>query len=299
VIDAGETATLSITVMNAGPMQLTDATVSVSASLAGLTFPSGATVNIARIAPFESRVVSIPVGLAASFTGIGQLELTITVASDESCQTTLTHLVRTVVNADDAPASSTIDTVEAISTSWTPTGAGAQQIWARVEVSPFNHAWLGADFGGFSDTQLTSPALVVGGGAVVISFDHRHSFEADATTNYDGGMIEVSLDNGATWVDISTYAAPGYNGILSNCCGNPLAGRAAFTARNPSWPNRDAVSLNLGSGLAGQTIRLRFRIATDAAAGDYGWELDNLRVQGITNTPFSALVAETAVCRGR
>jgi hypothetical protein len=49
----------------------------------------------------------------------------------------------------------------------------------------------------------------------------------------------------------------------------------------------------------GQTIRLRFRIATDAAAGDYGWELDNLSVQGITNTPFSALVPETAVCRAR
>jgi hypothetical protein len=298
VIDAGETATLLITVMNAGPLELTDTTVSVDTALSGLTFPSGRSVRIARIAPFTSRQVSIPLGLAASFSGIGQLELTVTVANDESCQPTLTHTVRTIVNADDAPGTSRVDTVEGFSTAWTPTGTGAQQIWSRIEASPFNHAWLGVGFGAVSDTQLMSPPLVVGADPLVIAFDHRHSFE-DQTTPYDGGVIEVSLDAGATWVDISTYAAPGYNGTLSNCCGNPLSGRPAFTARNASWPNRDTVSLNLGTALAGQTIRLRFRIATDAAVADYGWELDNLSVQGITNTPFSALVAETSVCRGQ
>ena len=61
-----------------------------------------------------------------------------------------------------------------------------------------------------------------------------------------------------------------------------MAGRPAFTAHNPSWPNRNTVVLNLGTALAGQTIHLRFRIGTDAGAGDIGWELDNLSVQGIT-----------------
>ena len=298
VIDAGEAGTLLITVMNAGPLELTDTTVSVDASLAGVTFPSGRFARIARLPPFTSQQVSIPIGLAASFSGIGQLELTVTVANDQSCQTTLTQSIRAIVNADDAPGSSTVDTVEALSTPWTPTGAGAGQIWSRVEVSPFEHAWLGADFGAVSDTQLTSPALVVGADPLIISFHHRHSFE-DVTTAFDGGVIEVSLDAGATWVDISPYAAPGYNGTLSACCGNPLSGRSAFVGRNASWPNRNIVSLNLGTALAGQTIRLRFRIATDAAVADYGWELDNLSVQGITNTPFPALVPETAVCRGR
>jgi hypothetical protein len=44
---------------------------------------------------------------------------------------------------------------------------------------------------------------------------------------------------------------------------------------------------------------LRFRIGTDVFLGDEGWELDNLAFQGITNTPFPALVPETAVCRAR
>jgi large repetitive protein len=299
VVDAGETATLQITVMNAGPLELTNTTVSVDASLSAVLFPSGRSVRLARISPFSSEVVSIPVEVASSFTGIGQLALTVTIANDQSCQQTLTHTVRTIINADDAPASTRVDTVEALSTAWTPTGAGAEQIWSRLEVSPFDHAWVGLDFGALSDTQLTSPALVVGTAPLLVSFDHRHSFEADATTTYDGGVVEVSTDGGATWVDVSAYAAPGYNGTLSACCENPLAGRFAFTARNPSWPNRDTVALNLGTALAGQTIRLRFRIATDAGAGDIGWELDNVSVQGITNTPFSALVPETQVCRGR
>jgi large repetitive protein len=299
VIDAGEAATLQITVMNAGPLELTDTVVSVDTSLSAVLFPSGRSVRLARIGPFSSEVVSIPVEVASSFTGIGAVALTITVANDQSCQPTLTHTMRTIINADDAPGSTRVDTVEGLSTAWTPTGAGAEQIWSRLEVSPFDHAWVGLDFGSLSDTQLTSPALVVGTAPLVIAFDHRHSFEADATTRYDGGMIELSTDGGATWADVSTYAAPGYNGTLSGCCDNPLAGRSAFTARNPSWPSRDTVVLNVGTALAGQTIRLRFRIATDAAAGDIGWELDNVSVQGITNTPFSALVPETQVCRAR
>src|SRR4029453_16873298 len=41
VIDAGETGMLLITVINAAPVELTDALVSVAASLAGVTFPAG------------------------------------------------------------------------------------------------------------------------------------------------------------------------------------------------------------------------------------------------------------------
>ena len=57
------------------------------------------------------------------------------------------------------PVRPALDTVEALSTPWTPTGAGGQQIWSRIEASPFNHAWLGMDFGSITDTQLMSPPL--------------------------------------------------------------------------------------------------------------------------------------------
>ena len=49
---------------------------------------------------------------------------------------------------------------------------------------------------------------------------------------------------------------------------------------------------------AGQTVRIRFRIATDEAANDIGWQLDNLAFQGITNLPFPSFVPDQSRCRG-
>ena len=65
-----------------------------------------------------------------------------------------------------------------------------------------------------------------------------------------------------------------------------------------SFPARDTVSLNLGMAFAGQTVRIRFRIGTDANSNDIGWELDNLAFDGITNSPFPAFVADQSRCRG-
>ena len=116
-------------------------------------------------------------------------------------------------------------------------------------------------------------------------------------TFFDGGVIEISRDGGATWEDISTIVEPGYGGTLELEGGNALEGRRAFVAQNAAWPLRDTVTLDLGTALAGQTVRIRFRIGTDFNTGDYGWELDNISVQGTTNMPFPALVEDTGICR--
>jgi hypothetical protein len=45
---------------------------------------------------------------------------------------------------------------------------------------------------------------------------------------FDGGVLEISTDGGNTFLDILTLGtgvAGGYNGTVSTCCGNPLAGR--------------------------------------------------------------------------
>jgi hypothetical protein len=191
--------------------------------------------------------------------------------------------------------------VDSPSSPWTPAGTDPDDIWSRIEAAPFDFALLGRDFGGISDTTLTSPALNVGTAPLVIAFDHRFSFETDPATAppnfFDGGMIEISR-NGGPFEDISAFADPGYGGTLFVGSDNPLGWRKAFVGRNASFPARDRLTLALGTAFAGQTVRLRFRIATDAAAGDVGWELDNLSFQGITNLPFSKLVADGSKCRG-
>ena len=47
---------------------------------------------------------------------------------------------------------------------------------------------------------------------------------------------------------------------------------------------------------AGQTVQIRFRIGTDAAAGAPGWTIDDIAFAGIDNTPFGVVVDEDGVC---
>jgi large repetitive protein len=156
------------------------------------------------------------------------------------------------------------------------------------------------DFSAVSDTTLTSPELHVGTAApFVIAFDHRFGFETNGGVApfFDGGVIEVSR-NGGPFEDISAFVDPGYGGTLFTGSGNPLGGRPAFVGRNAAFPNRERLTLNLGTAFAGQTVRIRFRIGTDEAAADVGWEIDNLAFEGITNLPFSTLVADQSKCGG-
>ena len=111
-------------------------------------------------------------------------------------------------------------------------------------------------------------------------------------TPVDGGEISR---NGGPWEDISTFVAPGYGGTLFVGSGNPLGGRPAFVGRNAAFNH---LTLNLGTAFAGQTVRIRFRIGTDEAAADIGWEIDNVAFQGITNLPFAEFIADLSKCRG-
>jgi hypothetical protein len=79
---------------------------------------------------------------------------------------------------------------------------------------------------------------------------------------------------------------------------NSAAASPAQAHWNAAFPNRERLTLNLGTAFAGQTVRIRFRIGTDEAAADVGWEIDNLAFEGITNLPFSTLVADQSKCGG-
>jgi len=290
----------SAPVMNGGPVEMRNVTVSVSITspTSGVSFKHDSSDRISRIAPFSSVEAAIEIEVDRNFTGIGQLQLSVRVSNDAACEASVSRQFSARINVDDVPNVSTVDTVESPSSPWTATGADADQIWARVELAPFNNVWFGRDFGAASDTSLESPDLRVGTTApLVIAFDHAFGFEVDGTTFFDGGVIEISR-NGGPFEDISAIVDPGYGGTLFIGSDNPLGGRRAFVGRSAGFPALGRLTLNLGTAFAGQTVRIRFRIATDAAAADTGWAIDNVSVQGITNLPFSALVEDRAKCRG-
>src|SRR6185295_6616440 len=123
-------------------------------------------------------------------------------------------------------------------------------LWFRVDDAG-NHALFGIDAPFTTDTQLVSPALQASPtDPLVVSFKHAFDLEAFALFGlfFDGIVIEVSNDAGATWRDVTAVGVdPHYSGTISPVDGSPIAGRPAFSGLNNSFPNFDTVSLNFGT----------------------------------------------------
>jgi len=115
-------------------------------------------------------------------------------------------------------------------------------------------------------------------GSAFVVARRKSSFEFSGSVYYDGGVVEISNDNGASWSDIGAAATPGYTGTIVGGGANPLEGRSAWTATSAGYPAMSSVTINLGTSRAGQTVRVRFRVGTDVGVGAPGWELRPLLI---------------------
>ncbi len=137
--------------------------------------------------------------------------------------------------------------------------------------------FFGDDVSVRSDSFIATAASIAlpVGSQVYVRFNHAYGFEHDVTNNYDGGVLEYSINGGASWLPTTGLAsANGYSGTLYSTSGNPLGGRQAFVRQSNGY-----ISSRFDlSSLAGQSVRLRFRIGTDDSVGDYGWFIDDVNV---------------------
>ncbi|MFM7232577.1 MAG: M36 family metallopeptidase [bacterium] len=295
-LDEGELGTLTVTVRNTGATMLTQTGMALASTNPRVQFPNGTAFSVPALAPFQSRDVTVVVGIdgstsaevadvTASFTDPGFLQ---------AGSRTLTGY--RLVNVDEFP--STFETVEALAPLWTNAGSPAEGAWGVYAVEgTANHMFLGPDLGTFSDNSLVSPPLQVAAtGSFTFSFQMAHDFEADATNRYDGGVIEISTNN-VTWTDLGSALSVPYTGtIYSGTGAGPLAGRVGYTGRSAGFPLLQTVNVSLGTLYAGQTVRVRFRIGCDAGVGAGGWLLDNLSFSNLDNQPFLGLGDDQFVC---
>jgi hypothetical protein len=178
---------------------------------------------------------------------------------------------------------------------WDSAGAPA---WRREWREDGGHLWHADNFSSVADTRLTSPVLTVSGDVpLIVAFDHAYSFEASEGSFWDGGVVEVKRVEDAEWTDLALFAPDiAYGGVIANAADNPLADRAAYVGESAGYPARTVESLDLGTAFAGADIQMRFRLGADQAAGAPGWDVDNVRVEGIVNQPFRAYVDEADIC---
>jgi hypothetical protein len=299
-LDPGESGTLRVTVVNAGVLAAGNVNITATTTTAGVRL--GAPVRVASLLPFNTVELAIPITLLANAPRESILTLSIRLAGEDTCDKAgVTVGLQEIIGVDEVAAASKIDRVETVQTPWSLTGDGAAALWVRATEADLNHTWLGKNAGFPSDTQLVTPVLAVSATEpFVFKFSHAYNLEGAGAVLFDGGVIELSTDGGATFTDVSALGVdPEYTGTLVPTGLNPIRGRQAYSGASPGFPVRNALVLDFGTQFAGQNVQLRFRIGTDANTAESGWDIDDIEVSGINNTPFPIIVPETATCTAR
>jgi len=131
-----------------------------------------------------------------------------------------------------------------------------------------------------TDADARLKSFVVPGNAY-LRFAQAYEFETGYNTgdptlhDFDGGVLEYSINNGSTWVDAgSLIDFNGYKGTLFTGADNPLSGRSAFVGSSHGYIS---TRLNLAS-LVGQTVSFRWRMGLDEAGSFGGWWVDTVNV---------------------
>ncbi|MBK8466450.1 MAG: M36 family metallopeptidase [Chloracidobacterium sp.] len=175
-------------------------------------------------------------------------------------------------NFDGVPA-------PALPAAWTQANSGAQAAWitsaSGADTAP--NSAFGNDAASPGESSLISPLIQVTSSAASVTFRNQYSFE---TPDWDAMVLEISIANGA-FQDIvaagGSFVTGGYTGTVNNTSGNPLGGRMAWIGVSAGYITSTA---NLPASANGQNVKLRWRIATDAAVGGVGANVDTVSLTG-------------------
>lgn len=308
ILDSGEIGTLRVTFRNIGnaPSEATTASVSAAPRAApgvdtasrSVTFPDGPTIAIPALPIFGSAEASLRVALDG-LSAITPVDFSVQVA-DNGAGEPPPKVYGFATNADELPNRAFTDSAESTNVVWSIDSSEGDVPesgrWQRVPVSVTEHEYHCSSSSVAALVDFQSPPLaLVAGEPFTVSFKHRFSFESGAGTNFDGGVIEISSDGGATWTDVGEERA-GYNGTLFDQSGNPLGGRAAFVADSPGYPEYTDLTLDFGSQYGGDTVLIRFRVASDSGTASTGWDIDDIALGGVAQPPFDTVVPQSGTC---
>ena len=136
-----------------------------------------------------------------------------------------------------------------------------------------SHAWYVMNPDETSDIRLISPPIFVEAGGTLV-FWHTHEFESSGNVGLDGGVIEISNDNGMNWTDLGpAILEGGYNNEIEDVFSNPLGGRKVWSGGVLGEMDRVVVNLQ---EYEGQMIHVRFRLGSDEVFGRKGWLIDDI-----------------------
>ncbi len=182
-----------------------------------------------------------------------------------------------------APVSPFYDDFEQGAGKWSFTAVKGTQHWRfNSPYGPFAHSGNHFLYANDLPATITDASAQMKTGVKIpansyLHFAQAYDFEhyVNDAKRYDGGVVEYSTDNGASWNDAgSLMINNGYGGAIASGYGNPLSGRKGFVGTSHGYISS---RLNLSS-LAGKTVKFRWRMGLDKVGYSWGWWLDDVRI---------------------
>ncbi len=170
------------------------------------------------------------------------------------------------------------DDMESGDENWTVTNTTNLSNWQRIYFQQ-SFVWhaeeLEADvFGEVTENQYLTMGPILLNGVADFSFRHKY----DTEVNWDGGRVELSIDNGLSWIDFGPYFTEnGYNDYIQN-----EPSEEAFSGNSFSF----IVSKADLSAFCGQNALIRFNFYYDPLEDGRGWHVDDVCINtsnGIIN----------------
>jgi len=97
-------------------------------------------------------------------------------------------------------------------------------------------------------------------------------------SNYDGAVLEATIDNGTTWTKVGSSQAGFYNSNINQNPNPPLITVPWWSGNNNGWNN---YVINLSTYAGQEGVRFRFRFASDYAIADEGLAIDDFSLYDI------------------
>jgi hypothetical protein len=196
----------------------------------------------------------------------------------------------TLVAPGDCPLMATPTTLYSIDFEGETTGwshDGADNTWALSTTRYYSptHAFHAIDPTSASDQRLVSPSVALPAadqGPLTLRFWNYQHMVASANGCYDGGILEVSNNNGASWTQVpnNKLLTDPYDGPIDGSS-NPLDGLPAWCGAPQDWL-KSVVDV---TSYAGQTVKFRWRLGSDDNMGREGWYIDDVVVQSCVAVP--------------
>jgi hypothetical protein len=297
-LDSDEVGRAVVTVSNPSHRDVLGARVTVKPLVDALDVDDRGGLFVGKIPAFGSTWVEATLKLNAKPDGqVGLRAEVIAPAGGEIGGSSVDAFF--AADVDDVANGAWFDDVSGAESGWTPEYAapyGAASRWRRGLDEYSDPVWYveGSELG--ADSTLTSPSMAPAHNQdFIFRFSQRYDFGDQEDVMTSGAVVELTTDGGRTWQDAYDYIDVPYTGSMGEHA-SALECRRAFVGRSVDLPGRQVVALNFGDIFQGETLQVRFRMASEGPVKGAGWELDDFEVEGAYLAPFPARVPHRGQC---